>query len=109
MSHKKGSLDEVALSGTEYESREFCRSVECAAQLELDMMAKGSAAYEGKKQECRTGCKYIKEQFIFWLMERGYRIDEPQNPDTVCSARTAYEYHAWLQENGLRIRRMPDD
>lgn len=65
----------MAIPGyVDYKSREFCKSVKCPVQLELNEKIKNSPEYERIRQTCRSGCKYTTWQFHHWLMDRGYLI-----------------------------------
>ncbi len=62
----------------EYRKREFCRSVKCPIQLELDSKEPGSEEYEDVRRTCRTGCRHTAWEFHHWLMEKGYLIVKPE-------------------------------
>lgn len=69
----------MAIPGyVDYKPREFCNSVRCPVQLELNSRP---GEYERIRQTCRSGCKYTAWQFHHWLVEKGYLIVKPKNTD----------------------------
>ena len=59
----------------EYESRSFCRDIECPVQLRLNGHETGSPDYEAVRAECRECGAW---RFHRWLNERGYVIVKPK-------------------------------
>lgn len=66
----------MALDGyVEYESRSFCKDIECPVQLRLNGEVKDSPEYEAVRKECRE-CNAWR--FHNWLNERDYVIVKPE-------------------------------
>lgn len=61
----------------EYKKREFCNSVKCPVQLELNTKKEGSEEYEKIRQECKKNCRFSARDFHYWLIEKGYMIVKP--------------------------------
>jgi hypothetical protein len=61
----------------EYKRREFCKDVKCPVQLELNVHAEGSEAYEKTRAKCSAACTYSTWQFHNWLIKKGYLIVKP--------------------------------
>ena len=59
----------------DYESRSFCKGVECPVQLRLNAQEKGSPEYEETRLECRECMAW---RFHHWLNERDYVIVKPE-------------------------------
>ena len=58
----------------DYQRREFCKSVRCQLQIDLDQQAPGSNEYEKVRKSCESGCRYTAYQFHHWLINNGYQI-----------------------------------
>ncbi len=61
----------------EYKRREFCKSVKCSVQLELNQQKENTEEYERVRQSCRANCRYTTWQFHHWLIDNGYIIIRP--------------------------------
>jgi hypothetical protein len=62
----------------DYQRREFCKSVRCPVQVELEAQPPGSEAYEKIRGECKSSCRYTTYQFHHWLIDKGYLIVRPE-------------------------------
>jgi len=72
----------MSLEGfTEYKRREFCNDVKCPVQMELNRLADKTEEYERVRKTCSTACRYTTWQFHHWLIEKGYLILKPKNPE----------------------------
>jgi len=100
---KPETIDSVVDSAAEYTSREFCRDVECETQQELDSCPKESIEYSRISNSCRYRCSHTKEDFILWLARNGYKVEGVPDQELYCSTNTAYEFHNWTKEQGMRI------
>jgi hypothetical protein len=58
----------------QYKSREYCNSVGCEVQLELNKHQKNSPEYEHIKLTCVTTCKKTAWEFHDWIQKQGYEI-----------------------------------
>ncbi|MEM2917975.1 MAG: hypothetical protein QXY62_00530 [Candidatus Altiarchaeota archaeon] len=62
----------------EYRKREFCNSVKCPVQLELNKTKENSEEYEKIRDECKTNCRFSARDFHYWLINHGYIIIKPK-------------------------------
>ncbi len=61
-----------------YQTREYCKDIQCPVQLELNAQPPGSEEYERIRQRCRTNCLHTTWEFHHWLIEKGYLIIRPE-------------------------------
>lgn len=62
----------------DYQSREYCKDMECPVQLLLDTKEKGSEEYERVREICKAGCLHTTREFHHWLTDKGYLIVRPE-------------------------------
>ncbi|MFC1740953.1 hypothetical protein ACFL3V_00250 [Nanoarchaeota archaeon] len=106
MTHKKSSsYENVEGKVEQYQSREFCNSIGCVVQMEMNSHEKGSDSYEQLKEMCRADCSHSRHAFMQWLGSEGYRYQGNGSDEIRCDARTAYAYHQWLSAKGVKIVR----
>jgi hypothetical protein len=106
--------DETIDDRMHYQSREFCKDVRCAVQVELDRLSdlnKAGTVYESIRSLCKSNCRYTKEDFRRWLESQGYRLETADGRDASLTGdgghgkMTAYEFHDQLIKNGIDIVR----
>jgi hypothetical protein len=62
----------------DYQTREYCKDIQCPVQLELNAQKPGSEEYERIRKRCHTNCLHTTWEFHHWLIEKGYLVVRPQ-------------------------------
>jgi len=65
----------------DYQRREYCKDVRCPVQVKLNALDPDSEEYQEARQTCQTACVHTTWEFHHWLIEKGYLIVRPTDPE----------------------------
>lgn len=63
---------------SDYQRREFCKSVHCPIQNLLEQQVPGTPVHDQVREVCMGDCIHTTYEFHHWLMENGFLVVKPE-------------------------------
>ena len=62
----------------DYKRREYCNSIKCPVQMQMNEKGEKSKEYEALRETCQKKCVHTTYEFHHWLIENGFLVVKPE-------------------------------